>query len=144
MWVFSPRRIAVGAAVLCFTAIGAAQQQQPSNGGDAEVAKIKNPVEPTADSIAAGKKVYEVNCASCHGADAKGGLTISVIEDRGGKQPPDLVDDKWDHGSTDGEIFTVIKKGVAPDFFMIAWGGQLSDTDIWNVVNYLRSLAPNK
>jgi mono/diheme cytochrome c family protein len=144
MQISSPRVLLATTAVLCSAAIGIAQQQPPSSGGDPEAAKLKNPVQATADSIAAGKKTYETNCASCHGPDAKGGLTISVIEDRGGRQPPDLTDDKWDHGSTDGEIFTVIKKGVPPDFFMIAWGGQLSDTDIWNVVNYLRSLAPNK
>jgi hypothetical protein len=39
-------------------------------------------------------------------------MTISIIEDRGGAPPPDLTDDKWDHGSGDGEVFTVVKKGV--------------------------------
>lgn len=140
---FSPRGLVLSAAVLCFTAIGVAQQQ-PANGGDPGAARIKNPVDASAGSIAAGKTAYQTNCASCHGADAKGGITISVIEDRGGRQPPDLTDDKWDHGSTDGEIFTVIKTGVPPDFFMAPWEGRLSDTDIWNVVNYLRSLAPKK
>ena len=144
MSISFPRVLVLGAAVVCLTTIGAAQQQQPSNGGDPEAAKIKNPVEATADSIAAGKTAYQTNCAACHGADAKGGLTISVIEDSGGKQPPNLTDDTWDHGSTDGEIFTVIKKGVGPEFFMAPWEGRLSDTDIWNVVNYLRSLAPKK
>ena len=37
---------------------------------------------------------------------------ISIIAERGGKQPPDLTDPAWDHGSTDTEIFTVIKKGI--------------------------------
>ena len=63
-----------------------------------------------------------------------------MIEDRGGNQPPDLTDDKWDHGSSDGEIFTVVKKGIAPDFFMAPWEGRISD-EIWNMVNYVKSLS---
>jgi mono/diheme cytochrome c family protein len=113
--------------------------------GNPEAAKVKNPVASSSDSIAAGKKVYDLNCAGCHGPKAEGaekaGIVISVIEDQGGKQPPDLTDAQWDHGSTDGEIFAVVKKGVGPQFFMAPWDGRISDTDIWNVVNYIRSLA---
>ena len=49
-----------------------------------------------------------------------------------------------DHGSTDGEIFNNIKNGVAPDFNMIPWKDKLKDPDVWNVVNYLRSIAKKK
>lgn len=68
---------------------------------------------------------------------------ISAIEDSGGRQPPDLTDDQWDHGSSDGELFTVIKKGIAPTM-MAPWEGRLTDTEIWNTINYIRSLAPKK
>ena len=112
--------------------------------GDPEAAKINNPVASTAESIAAGQKQYQTLCAGCHGKDARGGIVVSVIEDRGGNQPPDLTDENWDHGSSDGELFTVIKKGVAPDFFMAPWDGRVSDTDIWNMVNYVKSLAQKK
>jgi mono/diheme cytochrome c family protein len=50
----------------------------------------------------------------------------------------------WDHGSTDGAIFDNIKNGVAPDFNMTPWKDQLKDDEIWNVVNYLRSIAKKK
>ncbi len=112
--------------------------------GDPEAAKVKNPVASTPESIAAGKKTYDANCAGCHGNLAQGaekaGVLISVIEDQGGKQPPDLTDDKWDYGSTDGEIFTVIKKGIPPTM-MAPWDGRIPDPDIWNAINYIRSLA---
>ena len=42
----------------------------------------------------------------------KAGIAISIIEQQGGKQPPDLTDPAWDHGSTDAEMSTVIKKGI--------------------------------
>lgn len=111
-----------------------------------EAAKLKNPVASTPESIAAGKKTYDANCAGCHGNAGQGavkaGTPISIIEDAGGKQPPDLTDDQWDNGSTDGEIFTAIKKGLPPT--MMAGWGHIPDTDLWNVVNYIRSLAPKK
>ena len=68
---------------------------------------LRNPVASTPASIAAGKRVYDANCAACHGNRAQGavkaGITISIIEEQRGKQPPDLTDDQWDHGSSDGD-----------------------------------------
>ena len=54
---------------------------------------------------------------------------------------PDLTDKEWKHGSTDGEIFSAIKNGVPPELNMVPFGDQIKDTEIWNVVNYIRSLA---
>lgn len=100
---------------------------------------------PTArQSLANGKRLYEVNCANCHGPRAQGavkaGFEISIITERGGKQPPDLTDRASDHGSTDAQIFNVVKKGV-PSTMMPAYQGRLSDVQIRNVVAYVRSLA---
>ena len=107
----------------------------------------RNPVASTPESIAAGKKAYDANCAACHGNMAQGavkaGVTISIIEEQGGKQAPDLTDDQWDHGSSDGEIYAVIKKGIPPTM-MAAWDGRIPDNDIWNIVNYIRTLAGKK
>lgn len=128
--------------IVCVTASVIARQAAAK--GDLEAARIKNPVPATPESTAAGQKTYQTLCAGCHGKDAQGGITISVIEDRGGNQPPDLTDDTWDHGSSDGEIFTVVKKGIAPEFFMAPWEGRISDEEIWNMVNYIKSLTQKK
>lgn len=53
---------------------------------------------------------------------------------------PSLLGDKWDHGGTDGEIFTNIKNGVAPDFNMVPFKDKLKDDEIWNIVIFVRSL----
>ena len=112
-----------------------------------EAAKLTNPVAATPETLGIGKRAYDTNCAACHGnlaqGSAKAGIAISIIAEQGGKQPPDLTDGQWDHGSTDGEIFTVIRKGVPPTM-MAGWEGRLSDTEIWSIVNYLRALANNK
>jgi mono/diheme cytochrome c family protein len=108
---------------------------------------LSNPVEATPASVAAGKIAYDANCAACHGNQAQGavkaGVRISIIEEQGGKQPPDLTDDQWDHGSSDGEIYVAIKRGIPPTM-MAAYDGRIPDNDIWNIVNYLRALAPKK
>jgi mono/diheme cytochrome c family protein len=107
--------------------------------GNPEAMKVKNPVPATAESVTAGKQIFQKRCAPCHGSNAEGGSGSDLIP-----AAPDLTDDKWDHGSTDGEIFDVIKNGVPPDFNMTPWNDQLQDPDIWNVVNYLRSIARSK
>jgi mono/diheme cytochrome c family protein len=142
-WVQARVTLLVFALALVCLSASVLARQAPAT-GDPEAAKIKNPVAATPESISAGQKQYQGLCAGCHGKDAKGGITVSVIEDRGGNQPPDLTDDKWDHGSSDGEIFTVVKKGIAPEYFMAPWDGRISDEEVWNMVNYIKSLSQKK
>ena len=111
-------------------------------------ATLRNPVASTPESIAAGKRAYDVNCARLsrrprRKEPSKPASTISIIEEQHGKQPPDLTDDQWDHGSSDSEIFAVIKRGLPPTM-MAGFDGRLSDEDVWNIVNYLRSLHAQK
>jgi mono/diheme cytochrome c family protein len=105
--------------------------------GDA--AKLVNPVKPTDTSIAAGKKIYETQCATCHGPSGKGdGKMAASIT---GAKPSDLTDPTWKHGSSDGEIFTLIKDG-SKGTGMRGYGSRLKPNDIWSVVNYIRTLGP--
>jgi mono/diheme cytochrome c family protein len=100
-----------------------------------EAAKVKNPVAATSESIAAGKQIYQRQCASCHGSTGEGGPGNDLIP-----AAPSLVDDQWDHGSTDGEIFDNIKNGIGPEFNMVPFKDKLKDEETWHVVNYVRSL----
>jgi len=56
--------------------------------------------------------------------------------------PSDLTDDTWDLGSTDGEIFMVIRDGSGSNLAMKGLNGRpgIVDEDIWNLVNYIHSL----
>ena|SRR6185436_6637948 len=116
-----------------------------STGGTspAEARAMKNPVEPTPKSIAAGKNVFDKYCAECHGATGNGvSEKAAKLAETGAARPSDLTDDKWDHGSTDGEIFVNIRDGVGVRGAMSGLDGKpgISDSDMWNIVNYVRTL----
>ena len=98
----------------------------------------KNPVAASPESIAAGKALYQKYCRFCHGDDAKGDGPQAPE----GTHPPDLTDAKWDHGSTDAEIFATIQGGVGPKFDMKPYASKIMPQDTWNLVNYLRSIGP--
>ena len=108
----------------------------PKKGGNPEAAKLKNPVPMSPESTTAGKRVYTRMCGRCHGPEGKGDGTAA------GAAVPDLTDAQWDYGGTDGEIYSVIHDGVSAD--MDGYAARLSDTDIWNVVNYVRSVGAKR
>ena len=110
-----------------------------TRGAAAPAAKtMKNPVVSTPASITAGAAAYKKYCAFCHGVTGKGDGPLAPKD----SDPPDLTDDDWDRGSTDGEIFTVISGGAGTDSKMVAFKGKMPDQDMWHIVNFLRSLGP--
>lgn len=98
--------------------------------------KPANPVASSPASIKEGMRTYATWCRSCHGLRARGdGVTAPP-----GAKPANLVDAEWKHGTTDAEIFRNIRQGIKPFEFMKPQK-ELTDTEIWNIINYLRSLA---
>src|SRR5207249_6701616 len=106
---------------------------KPQKGGNPELAKVKNPVAATPDSIAAGKRAYQRLCVKCHGPEGKGDGTAAT-----GAQPSDLTAANTVYGSSDGDLFAIIQQGTSPD--MEGYAGRLNDTEIWNIVNYVKAL----
>ena len=105
----------------------------------AEVGIQDNPIASSEESVAAGRTIYGRFCRACHGQRADGrGMAAPP-----GSRPANLIDAEWDYGSSDAEIFKVLKEGIAPKYDMDAWEGRVSDDDMWNVINYLRDLAAN-
>jgi len=93
-----------------------------------------NPVPVNAITLAAGQKLYVNNCLTCHGPSGKGdGPGGAALE----KRPADLGA-RIKAGETDGALFWKISEGRSP---MISWKGSLSETQRWELVNYIKSLA---
>ena len=96
-------------------------------------ASKKNPITPTQDSIAAGQKIYSKTCMMCHGksGDADGPAVIELNIHPAKLSDPQLLTE------SEGALFWKITTGKKP---MPAYGKRLSETDRWNLVNYIRTL----
>jgi mono/diheme cytochrome c family protein len=105
---------------------------------DPKAATVKNPVPVTPQSVTTGKSLFGKYCRFCHGEDGKGDGPQAPE----GTHPPNLTDDKWDHGSSDAEIFAVIKDGVGPKYDMKGFNSKLTAQEMWSLVNYIRSIGP--
>ena len=96
-------------------------------------AREPNPVKSTPESIAQGKKIYRYDCALCHGATGDG--KTEVAKDL---KIPDLTDPAALKERTDGALFYIIKNGHDD---MPREGDRVKPVQLWDLVNYVRSLA---
>ncbi len=81
-------------------------------------------------SLGAGREVYAVNCASCHGADGGGGREFGA---------PDLTDDVWIHGGDIQSVQDSIRLGRQGH--MPHWSGRLSPAEIKLLALYVGTLG---
>lgn len=123
--------------VLMAASLAVAITAQEKRGGNPEAAKLKNPVAMSPESIAAGEAIYMKRCRGCHSRELTGGPP----KEAGDHEASNLVDDKWDHGGTDGEIYHVIRNGVPPELVMEPWDDRINETETWHLVNFIRSKA---
>jgi mono/diheme cytochrome c family protein len=127
------------AGLFAFAQDNSKQEQKPPAPAEykipPEAVKEPNPVKPTAESIERGKRRWSYDCAMCHGADGsgKGDLAADMKLQLADYRDPKSLKDR-----TDGELFYIIKngKGQMPDE-----GGRAKPDQIWDLVNYIRSLA---
>ena len=128
----------VGGLVLAWVACAGVSLSAQNPGGSAAARAMRNPVAPNAASIKLGMQIYQKNCQFCHGPTGLGDGPLTPED----MNPANLVDEEWERGSTDGEIFAVISEGAGPEFQMKGASGRIADPDIWSLVNYLRSIGP--
>jgi len=124
--------IALATVWLALVSVAGLAQTTP----DPAAKKLKNPAASTSESITAGQQLYAKYCRFCHGADAKGNGPMAPK----GTHPPDLTAGKVQE-LTDGEIFVTIRDGTGPHQEMKPFKGKMQEQDMWNVVNYLRSIG---
>lgn len=104
--------------------------------GEIDVDSIKNPVKADKTSTSMGSDLYQKHCAVCHGKKADGnGPSAEGFE----VEPWGFSDGEIDDLS-DGFLFQQIKNG-GTWFEMPPFALGLKDTEIWHIINYLRSLS---
>ncbi|HSW16252.1 MAG TPA: cytochrome c [Ramlibacter sp.] len=99
--------------------------------------------------VAAGRKVYETNCAACHGARLEGQPRWRERDASGRLPAPphDATGHTWHH--PDEVLFNITKYGVARaaklkdyDSAMPAYEGVLRDEDIVAVLSFIKAQWP--
>jgi mono/diheme cytochrome c family protein len=90
----------------------------------------------------AGKEQYDRLCAVCHGGEGKGdGQALRGLPVR----PKSFAEPATFRAVPDQALFETIKKGGAAlkkSPMMPPFGDQLKDAQIWDLVAYIKSLAP--
>jgi cytochrome c oxidase cbb3-type subunit 2 len=91
------------------------------------VGDLKNPYAGNTEAVADGKKLYEENCAQCHGVDLKGDIGVALAE----------------LAKPEGEIFSTVYQGLER-LGMPAFGDTLGKEKIWKVITYISSRKGQK
>ncbi|MEO8038932.1 MAG: c-type cytochrome [Betaproteobacteria bacterium] len=89
---------------------------------------IRNPFTGDPQAIAQGRQMFvSMNCAGCHGYDAKGGMG------------PNLTDRYWRYNGVPVSVYKSIYEGRPQG--MPAWNPALPPQVIWKLVAYIESLG---
>jgi cytochrome c oxidase cbb3-type subunit III len=103
-------------------------QSELRAGGGAPDETIDHPYLRNAWAMSEGKRLFSwMNCAGCHSPNG------------GGAMGPPLSDEEWIYGVEPENIFATISGGRPNG--MPAFGGKLSNQQIWQLVAYVRTLS---
>lgn len=100
-----------------------------------EAIKRQSPLKAGEKSIAEGKRLYATECAMCHGDDGSGKTDLAASMQLALK---DLREPATTKDRTDGALFYIIHKGMGK---MPPEEGRLKDAQVWQLVNFVRSMV---
>jgi len=105
----------------------------------AEARALTSPLPKSPEIVAKGKTLYngKGTCFNCHGASGRGDGVAAMGLD---PSPRNFHHHGFWRHRTEGEIFWVIKHGSVGTS-MIGFAGQLTDEEIWTIIQYERSFA---
>jgi mono/diheme cytochrome c family protein len=104
---------------------------------------LENPLAATPENVERGRLLYAGKgfCSACHGREGRGlGADVDVSRLRGAL-PRDLSDPAWQRARSDGELLWVLRNGSAGTAMAPFVPVVLSETEAWQVILYVRSLA---
>ncbi len=129
--------------VFCAISAGAAERHMvhPLVPADklAEARTHKSPLPSSPEIVERGKALYNGKgaCFNCHGKDGDGNGPLAAHLN---PSPRSFRHHGFWRHRTEGEIFWVIKNGSAGTG-MVGFGEQLTDEEIWSIIQYERSFA---
>jgi mono/diheme cytochrome c family protein len=104
-----------------------------------KIEKIAEPWIENPDVVTYGAKLFQTNCALCHGNEGKGdGAAGAGLNPK----PRNLVEGKWTQGEGLIAKFNVLTKGI-PGTSMAAYG-HMKPADRWAMAQYIQSITENK
>jgi mono/diheme cytochrome c family protein len=119
--------LALFGAALLFVMIGGERHGSLVQQAAPKFVKLRNPYEGDQEAVEAGRKLFDRECAICHGKDARGA----------GKAPPLVMPDVY--RAAPGALFWVLRNGSLkrgmPSY------AHLPEQQRWQIVSYLKSLG---
>jgi cytochrome c(L) len=96
---------------------------------DAAEPKKLNKFIGNAEAIKEGRATYlKYGCSGCHGVGGGGGMG------------PPLTDDVWKFGSSDEQLYKLIKGQIDASTMPKVFGQQMTDDEIWKIIAFIRSV----
>lgn len=96
-----------------------------------------NPLALNKENRLVGKRLYEENCALCHGANGKGDGELSA---QLSPRPANLIITRNLPIASDAFFLWTISEGGEPSSSaMPSFGGSLSQKEIWQITQYVKS-----
>ena len=96
-------------------------------------AALSNPIPVTAESLARGEYLYQINCLGCHGREGKGDGPVGLKFVT--KSPVDLHEE-YTQDQADGQLFFTLTRGRE---LMPFYRDALSVEERWHVINYVKN-----
>ena len=132
------------AVVVCLAIPAAAAERhmmQPPVPADKlpEARALTSPLPGSPKIVEQGKALYNGKgaCFNCHGKDGDGNGPLAAQLD---PSPRNFQHHGFWRHRTEGEVFWVIKNGSVGTS-MVGFGGQLTDEEIWSLIQYLETLS---
>ena len=102
-----------------------------------EARALTSPLPNSPETVEQGKVLYsgEGACFNCHGKDGDGNGPLAAQLN---PSPRNFRHHGFWRHRTEGEVFWVIKHGSVGTS-MVGFGGQLTDKEIWSIIQYIRT-----
>lgn len=98
---------------------------------------------PTERRLKRGERIYQNQCAGCHGRDGKG-VEGGYPKEKFKNSPPDFTQAQYRYGGGPIQVYNAITKGLPKKAYHPVYTGVLRYQERWAVTHYVRSLGPTE